>query len=72
MIPLNIDDAIVLRRTLEELETRIVILPIPITPIDQLPLGSTLEETVDKVNEMISGLNAVITTLNLTNTSDKL
>ncbi len=71
MIPLNIDDPVVLRRTLEELETRIVILATPITPIDALPVGSTLEETVGKVNEMISGLNAVITTLNLTNTSDK-
>jgi len=72
MIPLNIDDTIVLRRTLEELELGIIVLTTPITPIDELPLGSTLEETVDKVNEMISGLNAVITTLNLTNTSDKL
>jgi len=71
MIPINIDDPVVLRRTLEELETRIAILPTPITPVNTLDDAAVIEEIVLKTNEIVEGLNAVIVALNATNTSDK-
>jgi len=71
MIPLNIEDSTVLRRTLEELEASIIVLGTPITPIDKLPLAATSDEVIAKINSVIVGLNATITILNNTNTSDR-
>jgi len=36
-----------------------------------LPLDATLEEAVAKINELVSGHNAVVAVLNATNTSDR-
>ena len=71
MIPLDLSNPVILRRTLEELETRLIIVATPISPIDQLPLDATLEEAVAKINELVSGHNAVVAVLNATNTSDR-
>ena len=71
MIPLNINDPVVLRRTLEELESKIIIVATPISPVNKLNPGATLEEVEAKVNEVVDGFNAVIVALNATNTSDR-
>ncbi len=71
MIPLNIDDPVVLRRTLEDLEAKIIVVATPISPINKLNPGSTLEVVEAKVNEIVDGFNAVVVALNATNTSDR-
>ena len=71
MIPVNIDDPVVLRRTLEDLEAKIIIVATPISPVNKLNPGSTLEVVEAKVNELVDGFNAVVVALNATNTSDK-
>ena len=71
MIPLDLSNPVILRRTLEELETRLIVVATPISPIDQLPLAATLEEAVAKINELVAGHNATVAALNATNTSDR-
>ncbi len=71
MIPLNIDDPVVLRRTLEELEAKIIVVATPISPVNKLPVDADLTTSVLKVNELIDGFNAVVVALNATNTSDR-
>ncbi len=71
MIPLNIDDPVVLRRTLEELEAKIIVVATPISPVNKLPVDADLATSVLKVNELIDGFNAVVVALNATNTSDR-
>ena len=64
MIPINIDDNDVLRRTLLELEESIPALDIPLTPIEELPVNADVSLTVGKVNEIIRSVNALYTSLN--------
>ncbi len=71
MIPIDIEDPVVLRRALEDLESKITVLATPVTPINDLVEAPDLDAVSIKVSEIVSGLNAVITALNLTNTSDK-
>jgi len=71
MIPLNIDDPVVLRRTLEDMEAKIIVVATPISPINKLNPASTLEVVEAKVNELVDGFNAVVVALNATNTSDR-
>lgn len=71
MIPLSIDEPNVLRRTLEELESKLIIVATPISPVDKLPTDADLATTIARVNEVIEGFNAVVVVLNATNTSDR-
>jgi len=60
MIPLDIDDATVLRRTLEELEARIPLLTDAARPITIVPDGADLEAITLKLNEAIVTINLII------------
>ena len=71
MIPLDLSDPTVLRRTLEELETRLIVVATPISSVTKLAPAATLEEAVAKINELVDGHNAVVAVLNATNTSDR-
>ena len=71
MIPLSIDDPVVLRRTLEELEAKIIIVATPISPINKIHPDADLATAVLKINEIVDGFNAVVVALNATNTSDR-
>ena len=64
MIPLNITDEVVLRRTLEEIEASIPKLEYSLTPIGALEEGATIEEVTFTVNEIVLSLNALINTFN--------
>ena len=69
MIPLNLDDQVVLRRTLEEMEARIPIRHNPVSPIEELALDADLATVLAKTNEVVQGFNALVTELGLTETS---
>jgi len=71
MIPLNLDNEVVLRRTLEELEAKIIVVATPISPVNRLHPDADLATAVLKINELINGFNAVVVALNATNTSDR-
>ena len=66
MIPMDIDDTTVLRRTLEEIEAQLLVTP-PIAGIEKLTpevLAPTLEEVVVKVNELIGVVNSMSSLIN--------
>ncbi len=69
MIPLNIEDPEVLRRTLEELEQKIPSTDKPITPVSRLELTADLATTVAKVNQLVDSLRTIITQLELNSTN---
>jgi len=71
MIPLDIQDPVVLRRTLEELESKIIVVATPISTINKLHPDADLATAVLKINEIVDGFNAVVVALNATNTSDR-
>ena len=64
MIPLNITDEVVLRRTLEEIEATIPHLNYTLTTIGILPDRATNDEVVTKTNEIIASINTIINTFN--------
>jgi len=68
MIPLDITDEVVLRRTLEELEERLPELAEYLQQIDEIVVVSgtptTIEQLTSKVNDIVVVLNAVTTALN--------
>ncbi len=67
MIPLNIDNPEVLRRTLEEMEESLIVVDaslIPQQPLDYLEVDISV--IVGTLNETIRTLNSVITILNNT------
>lgn len=69
MIPLNIEDTTVLRRTLEEIESRLIEIPAPLRLISELTYVdgvTTLEDVLVKVNEIVVALNTVNAVLNAT------
>ena len=71
MIPLNLEDPVILRRTLEEMEAKIIIVATPISPINKIHPDADLVTAVLKINEIVDGFNAVVVALNATNTSDR-
>jgi len=67
MIPLNIEDPTVLRRTLEELEASIPVLAQQAKTVTVLEDSATTDEIIVKVNELVGTVNLLIATLNSTN-----
>ena len=63
MIPLGIDDPEVLRRTLEELETKIPVLELSAQTILTLDDTATLADLVSKANEQTKTVNAILKSL---------
>ena len=63
MIPLDITNPVVLRRTLEEMEASIINLDAPITPIEPLDTAADLATVLDKVNDLIVSYNTLIANL---------
>ena len=64
MIPLNLEDEVILRRTLEELDRAIPVLSESARAIVPLLESATLEEINLKVNEAIGTINLLIEALN--------
>jgi len=64
MIGIDLEDPIVLRRALEDLEVGQQLLDSPLRPLEVLPSGSTLEEAIEKLNKTIELVNASVTALN--------
>jgi len=64
MIPLDLSDDTVLRRTLEELEAGIPVLSDSARPLTTLPSGSDLAHIELKVNELVVTINLLIDSLN--------
>ena len=64
MIPVNIDDPIVLRRTLEELEALSISIDVQITEVESIKVGSTLADVVTQLNIISTRLNIVISAVN--------
>ncbi len=67
MIPLNIEESDVLRRTLEEIEASIPKLDQSAKPVNILEDGSDLATMLDKVNELVGSVNLIILALNSNN-----
>jgi len=65
MIPLDITDEVVLRRTLEDIEARLPLQEVQVSPVDKLAYDADLATTVAKVNELVDGLNALSDALRL-------
>ncbi len=65
MIPLDITDEVVLRRTLEDIEARLPLQEVQVSPVDKLAYDADLATTVAKVNELVDGLNALSNALRL-------
>jgi len=66
MIPLDIADPVVLRRTLEELEASIPKLANSIGTINKLDDTADLTEVIHKVNEIAGTVNLLSFALNTT------
>ena len=66
MIPLNIEDPEVLRRTLLELEKSVPKFDVALSPITELEDSADIVATVAKVNEVIRSINALFAELNTT------
>ena len=64
MIGLTLEDTVVLRRTLEELEAKTRILSEPLRSVAILESGSTLEETILRLNQTLEVVNTIINALN--------
>ena len=64
MIPLDIADPVVLRRTLEELEASIPKLSNSIGTINKLDDTADLTEVIHKVNEIAGTVNLLSSALN--------
>ncbi|RLG27420.1 hypothetical protein DRO03_12050 [Methanosarcinales archaeon] len=60
MIPLDITNEEVLRRTLEEIEDSIPILEGSTLTVTALPDGATIEEATLKINQLIGSLDQII------------
>jgi len=69
MIPLNIEDSSVLRRTLQSLEDSIPQMESPINSINELE-STNISDVVDKLNEVIRGFNAVVSVFDRTQTTE--
>ena len=66
MIPLDLNNPAVLRRTLEEIEAQLIVTP-PLANVEKLTpqvAAPTLEEVVVKVNEVIGVVNSVTSLIN--------
>ena len=63
MIPLDITDEEVLRRTLEEIEESIPVLEASTLTVSALPEGATTAEVVLKINQVIGSLDQIIKAL---------
>ncbi len=66
MIPLDIDDPVVLRRTLEEIEASIPNLKDTTGTITILAESADLVMVIDKVNELVGTVNLLSAALNST------
>ncbi len=66
MIPLDIDDPVVLRRTLEEIEASIPNLKDAAGTITILAESADLVTVIDKVNELVGTVNLLSAALNST------
>ncbi len=64
MIPLDIDDPVVLRRTLEEMEASIPKLQEAIGTIVVLEDTADLAQVIAKVNELVGTVNLLTSSLN--------
>ncbi len=64
MIPLDIDDPVVLRRTLEEMEASIPKLQESIGTIVVLEDTADLAQVIKKVNELVGTVNLLTSSLN--------
>jgi len=64
MIPLNIEDPIVLRRTLEEIEEVIPKLDASAQTVDKIEDGADLTTVTAKLNEVIGSIDLIISALN--------
>ncbi|RLA64023.1 MAG: hypothetical protein DRQ78_06400 [Epsilonproteobacteria bacterium] len=64
MIPLNIEDPIVLRRTLEEIEEVIPKLDASAQTVDKIEEGADLTTVTAKLNEVIGSIDLIISSLN--------
>ncbi len=64
MIPLDIDDPVVLRRTLEEMEASIPKLQESISTIVVLEDTADLAQVIAKVNEGVGTVNLLTSSLN--------
>ncbi len=64
MIPLDIDDPVVLRRTLEEMEASIPKLQEAIGTIVVLEDTADLAQVIKKVNELVGTVNLLTSSLN--------
>jgi len=64
MIPPGIDNPDVLRRTLEEIENKQIVLNQPIATVDTLAEDADMARVIVKINELSEVLNTVVATLN--------
>jgi len=72
MIPLNIDDNTVLRRVLEDIESRLPVDTPMLSNINRIndDPSTTIEDLVIKINEIIRVLNTVTTHINSNNSTE--
>jgi len=67
MIPLDIENPVVLRRALEEMEASIPKLDQSATTVNVVEDGSDLATVTAKVNELVGSINLIISALNSEN-----
>ncbi len=64
MIPPGIDNPDVLRRTLEEIENKQIVLNQPIATVDTLADDADMARVIVKINDISEVLNTVVAALN--------
>ena len=64
MIGLNLENMVVLRRVLEELEAKTQILDTPLNPVEALQPGAPLDDVIQRLNQTIEVVNTTINALN--------
>lgn len=68
MIPVNIDDIDVLRRSLEDLDSR-TLPPVTVDAVVELPANADVATTVEKTNEVVKSFNRLLGQLNRTDSN---
>ncbi len=68
MIPTDINDTEVLRRTLEDIESQIVRINVTSSTVNPVKSTATLSEVVDSLNELMGTFNNLVGELRLNST----
>lgn len=66
MIDINLENPVVLRRALEDLDRRTVVVRTPVASVEELPLAALAPDAILKINELVVVVNSISTILNST------